>query len=141
MIFRVLADTGPIVAVFSKRDKFHDVCVQQLREIAPPLLTSWPVLTEAAWLLRKYPPGIRALLDGVNGGLFKLPALSEPAASWIAEFLRSYRKVRPQLADASLVYLAERDDIETVFTLDRLDFSIYRFSRHRKFRILPPECR
>jgi predicted nucleic acid-binding protein len=45
--------------------------------------------------------------------------------------------MRPQLADVSLVYLAGRERIETIFTLDRRDFSIYRTSRGRSFRILP----
>ncbi len=42
-----------------------------------------------------------------------------------------------QLADASLVYLAERDQIDTVLTLDRRDFSIYRFGNNRSFTLLP----
>ncbi len=139
MISRVLADTGPIVAIFSKRDNFHELCVEQLRELTPPLLTSWPVITEAVWLLGDYPPRIRGLLTSVDAGLIKLPSLPESAASWMADFLRKYRNVPAQLADASLAYLAERDGIETVFTLDRRDFSIYRIGRQRKFHILPAE--
>ena len=42
-----------------------------------------------------------------------------------------------QLADASLVYLAQREDISTVFTLDRRDFSVYRFKGNQAFRLLP----
>ena len=138
MISRVLVDTGPIVAVFSKRDAFHEICVDQLRDITPPLLTTWPVVTEAAWLLRKYPPGIERLLKSVDGGLFEFPVISEGAGLWMARFLKKYRNLGAQLADASLVYLAERDGLETIFTLDRRDFSVYRFSRKRSFRILPP---
>jgi predicted nucleic acid-binding protein len=53
----------------------------------------------------------------------------------IAAFLRKYRKA--QIADASLVYLAEEYDTNTIFTLDRRDFSTYRFGRNRSFRIFP----
>jgi uncharacterized protein len=52
-------------------------------------------------------------------------------------FLRKYQKLQPQLADACLVYLAEQEDIDTVFTLDRRDFSTYRFGRNRLFKLLP----
>ena len=45
--------------------------------------------------------------------------------------------IRPQLADAALVYLAEREGIDTIFTLDQRDFSVYRSGRRRPFRILP----
>ena len=43
----------------------------------------------------------------------------------------------PQLADATLVYLADRDGIDTIFTLDQRDFSVYRSARRRPFRIIP----
>jgi predicted nucleic acid-binding protein len=55
----------------------------------------------------------------------------------IAELLQKYESIRPQLADAALVYLAGRERIDAIFTLDRRDFSIYRTSRGRSFRILP----
>ena len=36
-----------------------------------------------------------------------------------------------RLADAALVHLAERENIDTIFTLDRRDFSIYRTASNR----------
>jgi predicted nucleic acid-binding protein len=39
--------------------------------------------------------------------------------------------------DAALVRAAERDGLETVFTTDRCDFSVYRISGRRRFRIVP----
>jgi hypothetical protein len=50
---------------------------------------------------------------------------------------RRTARIRPQLADAALVYLAGREGIDTIFTLDRRDFSIYRATRGRSFRIIP----
>lgn len=137
MISRVLLDTGPLVAILSQRDDYHRVCVEQLRELSPPLLTCWPVLTETAWLLRKEPFTIQRLFQGFETGLLKLMALDETAAPWIATFLYRYRELGAQLADACLVYLAEHEKIETVFTLDRRDFSVYRLSDKRPLNILP----
>jgi hypothetical protein len=36
-----------------------------------------------------------------------------------------------------LVYLAEREKIDTVFTLDTRGFSVYRLSGNRALRLLP----
>ena len=55
----------------------------------------------------------------------------------MAGFLRKYRSLHPQIADASLVYLAEREGLDAVFTLDRRDFLVYRLSGNRRLNLLP----
>lgn len=134
---RVLVDTGPLVALLSGDDEHHHDCVGALAHLPPPLVTCWPVLTEAAWLLRKRPGAVEKLLGAVDAGLLALPALDPEAVPWLARFLRRYEDAGAQLADAALVYLAERDGIATVFTLDRRDFSVYRFKGNRSLRIIP----
>ena len=41
------------------------------------------------------------------------------------------------LADATMVRVAEREGIREAFTLDRRDFSVYRAGRGRSFSIIP----
>src|SRR5437660_12385021 len=108
MTDRVLLDTGPLVAILSARDQHHRTCVEQLKDLSAPLLTCWPVLTEAAWLLRFDSKAIQQLLRGSERGLFEVLKLEGEALPWTANFLRRYRTLRPQLADACLMYLAER---------------------------------
>lgn len=36
-----------------------------------------------------------------------------------------------------MVYLAEREGIDTVFTLERRDFSVYKLAGNRSLRLLP----
>ncbi len=134
---RVLVDTGPLVALLSAADRHHTVCVEQLKALTPPLLTGWPVLTEAAWLLRRQPEAVQRLLRSADKGLLQILTLEEHSAGWIAEFMQRYQDAGAQLADASLVYLAEREGINTIFTLDRRDFSIYRLTGGRRFVMLP----
>jgi predicted nucleic acid-binding protein len=137
VIARVLLDTGPLVALLAADDAQHEACVEQLHSLTPPLVTSWPVLVEADWLLRHSPVAIQQMMAWIHTGTIQILPLTEEAIPWMATFLRRYRKLKPQIADASLVYLAERHDIRTIFTLDRRDFSVYRFGRNQRLRTLP----
>jgi uncharacterized protein len=130
-------DTGPLVAILSRDDAHHSTCVSALREMAGPLLSCWPVITEAAWLLRRSPRALQQLLGSMDQGFLELLPLAGTEAKAIAVVMKRYESIRPQLADAALVYLAGRERIETVFTLDGRDFSIYRTGRRRSFRIIP----
>jgi predicted nucleic acid-binding protein len=138
---RVLVDTGPLVAILSSADEHHAACVKALHQLPSPLLTCWPVLTEAMWLLRSYPQAIQKLLRSCSSGnsssFLELLPLDGGEASAIADVMKQYHDIRPQLADAALVYLANREVIDTIFTLDRRDFSVYRSARRRAFRIVP----
>ncbi len=134
---RVLADTGPLVAILNRRDQHHRACVDALREMPGPLFTCWPVITEAAWLLRRDGNAVEQLLASLNTGFLELLPLTAEDARPIAAILKKYRDIDVQLADAALVHLAARDGVDTIFTLDRRDFAVYRLPRGKRFRILP----
>lgn len=125
------------MAILSESDEHHEVCVEQLHSIRGPLLTCWPVITEATWLLRAYPRAIGRLLSSFNGRPFELVSLNEGDLSGIAAILAKYKGLGIRLADASLVHLANREGIDIVFTLDRRDFGVRRLARGRKFRVIP----
>ncbi len=133
----VLVDTGPLVAILRAEDQYHELCVRTLKQLRDSLLSCWPVITEAAWLLRRHPRAIEKLLLGSAGSFLELAHLSGAEAAPIAEILNRYAELRPQLADATLVYLAQRENVHTIFTLDRRDFSVYRTARKRAFHIVP----
>ncbi len=67
----VLIDTGPLVAILRADDSRHEECLERLDEIQAPLLTCWPVLTEAAWLLRDSPSAVQQLLLSSNQGFLR----------------------------------------------------------------------
>ena len=134
---RVLIDTGPLVAILSAADQYHDICVAALHDLPGPLFSCWPVITEAAWLLRRSPPLVMDLLQSVSTGFLELLPLSGLEADALARLMTRYVSLRPQLADAVLIHLANRDNIDTIFTLDRRDFTVYRSSKNRPFHIVP----
>lgn len=133
----ILIDTGPLVAILSRSDEHHEMCVQQLEHVTGPLLTCWPVLTEAAWLFCSNADALRKLLSAFDGHHFALVLLDEADLPGICTILSKYRTLGIQVADASLVHLANRERIETIFTLDRRDFSVLRLAHGKKLRVIP----
>jgi uncharacterized protein len=134
---RAVADTGPLIAIVRAREDAHERCSAALKQLRPPLLTCWPVLTEAAWLLRGEPGGVRALGGLVESGAVALVELDGSALHWIIAFMERYASIGAQMADAALMYIAEREGIDTIFTLDRRDFSVYGTTAGRALEILP----
>lgn len=134
---RVLVDTGPLVAIMSRTDEHHKICLETLYNLPGPMFSCWPVITEAAWLLRGEAGAVPQLLDSISEGLLEFLALQSAESAQIAKLMEQYKDLRPQLADAALVYLAERDDFDLIFTLDRRDFSVYQRGRKHAFRIIP----
>ncbi|NMC63960.1 MAG: PIN domain-containing protein [SAR324 cluster bacterium] len=134
---RVLIDTGPIVALLSSRDQYHELCLNVMKDIVPPMITSWPVLTEASWLLRKNKKAIDGIFSAINGGLLLILDLDDKAPAWIHNFLKRYNDIGALPADASITYLAERENLDYVFTLDKKNFSTYRLSKKRALKLLP----
>jgi uncharacterized protein len=77
------------------------------------------------------------MLRSIDGRFLDVLPLAGAEAEAIAGLMKRYEDIRPQLVDATLVCLAGREKIETIFTLDHRDFSIYRSGRRSTFRIVP----
>jgi uncharacterized protein len=133
----ILIDTGPLVALLSPRDIHHRACSEQAKDISGAVFTSWAVVTEAAWLLRSTPDGIGRLMQAINDRNIRCLHLDSQSHSWIANAAREYADLTPQLADLSLLYLAEQHHIEHIFTIDRRDFAVFRTSTGKSFALLP----
>lgn len=134
---RVLVDTGPLVAIANPNDAQHAGCVQVLPDIEPPLLTCWPVLTEAAWLLRRHQAAWNALVKGLHRQLFVLLPVEQSELGAVSGLMAQYRNLPLQLADAVLLHLANREGLTTVFTLDQRDFSVVRLRGKKRLTLLP----
>jgi hypothetical protein len=71
-----------------------------------------------------------------RGGIEIYP-LEKELLSRCHELMKQYRNLPMDLADATLVALADVLDVPKIFTLDQRDFSIYRFKQKRRFTIIP----
>ncbi|HSV14757.1 MAG TPA: PIN domain-containing protein, partial [Tepidisphaeraceae bacterium] len=86
---RVLVDTGPLVAILSESDQHHEACVEVLRHIRAPLLTCWPVITEAAWLLRAKPRNVQRLLKSIQDDFIQLLSMESASIEPVADLMRA----------------------------------------------------
>lgn len=137
MAERVVVDAGPLVALLRQDDQHHDACRVAAAQLPAPFFTTWLAVVESAWLLRNVPDGVLRLLDLLRGGLVVCHHLEPSAVDWLMDFVRKYGDLRPQLADASLVYLADALDTDVIFTLDRRDFTVFRNRHGKPFRLFP----
>jgi predicted nucleic acid-binding protein len=133
----VLVDAGPLVALIDAGDRHHAACVAALQAVREPLVTVWPVFTEAVYLLGHSWRGQRALWSRIETDALALAALDATDAPRLRELMEKYRDLPMDLADAALVRVAEREGLTEIFTLDRRHFSIYRPGRRRRFAMVP----
>jgi predicted nucleic acid-binding protein len=133
----ILVDAGPLVALIHADDANHIACSEALQAVREPLGTSWPVVTEAMYLLGFSWSAQQALWEMIETSAFHLLPLDVGDAPRIRELMRKYRDLPMDLADATLVRLAERERTRKVFTIDRRDFSIYRPLRLGRFQVIP----
>jgi uncharacterized protein len=133
----ILVDAGPMVALLRRADQHHRRCVAALRRIRDPLCTVWPAVTEAMFLLSDRPDAQAALAGKLESTAIALLPLDRGDVPRIRELMAKYRDLPMDFTDAALVRAAERDGLETVFTTDRRDFSVYRICGRRRFRIVP----
>lgn len=133
----VLVDAGPLVAALDRAEPQHAACLAALRSLPTPLLTVWPALTEAVYLLGFSWIAQRELLEFVTEGTLQLLPLGEEDVPRMRDLMQKYRDLPMDLADAALVRVAERERISRVFTLDRRDFAVYRPARLGRFQIVP----
>ncbi len=133
---RILTDTGPLVALVDNDDADHAQCAATAKTLTGTLVTTWPVITEACYLLAEDPQAQDALLGKIESGDLVLEPMDPEDIPAIRTLLYKYRDLPMDLADATLVRLADRDGLDNVFTLDK-HFRVYRTRRRRAFRVVP----
>lgn len=133
-----LADAGPLIALIDAGEPDHERCRETLEKLELPLLTTWPALTEAIYLLRQAAgwPGQDALWTMIRRGALTLAALDLELALRSSELMGRYRDHPMDLADATLVAVAEARDLRTIFTLDE-HFRSYRLATRRYLHVVP----
>ncbi len=120
-----IVDTGPLVAFFDRAERHHAWVVERIEELEAPLLVCEPVLTEAMYLLGRYPRAQDVMFELLQNGALSIAFRIEDHVDALRKLLQKYRGTPMSLADACVVRLAEIHDRHDVLTLDS-DFSVYR---------------
>lgn len=133
----VIVDTGPLVALLNARDEHHEWAKSAMDAIEPPMITCEPVLTEAAYLVRKLRGGPEAVLDLVTRQVLAVHFRVDDELLALRTLVARYASVPMSLADACLVRMAELRPRAAVLTLDA-DFHVYRRSGRLAIPLISP---
>jgi predicted nucleic acid-binding protein len=132
-----LIDTGGILALLDRHDRWHDPCVDALKRMRLPLLTSEAVLTELFHLVGDQRHEVRAAWKFVRSGALVVSGINDADLPALDTLMDRYRDRPMDFADATLVNLGERHGLSLILTIDHDDFETYRMAGRRRFRILP----
>ena len=134
---RIIVDTGPLVAYFNRRDRWHRWVTDQMAALNPPLVTCEPVLTEACFLIQRAGGRPVDLIRKIGQRTLAVGIDLEADASGIESLMQRYSDTRMSLADACLVRLTELLPDCRLFTLDS-DFERYRRNGRQVIPLLRP---
>ena len=135
----IIADSGFWIALASRRDRYHDAAVRAARHWSDEgFITTWPVLTEVVHILAHRVSVEQAVtfVGDVAHGAATLADLATDSLRRAHALMARYADLPMDLADASLVVLAEDLDDGRILSTDQRDFAGYRWKSRRPFRNL-----
>jgi predicted nucleic acid-binding protein len=134
---RALADTGALLAYLDRTDRWHRPCRDAFGQLRLPLSTSDAVLTELFHLVGDNPREVELAWAFIRSGAVTVLPIPDRDLPDLEMLMRKYRDRPMDFADATLVHLAQRESLSTVFTIDHDDFETYRIGGRKRLRILP----
>jgi uncharacterized protein len=137
VLVRALADTGALLAYLDRSDRWHAPCRAAFAGLRLPLVTSTAVLTELFHLVGDNRREMQTAWEFVRSGALTVASLTDGDLSDLEELMRRYHDRPMDFADATLVHIAHRESLSTVYTIDHDDFETYRIGGRKRFRIMP----
>lgn len=134
----IIVDTGFWVGLANQRDQNHRQCQIFLQHCTEPLITTYPVFVETIHLLFRRIGVLMTLawFDTLLVQGFELFTLDATDLPRIRQLMYQYADLPMDLADASLVILAEHLGHGRIVSTDRRDFHTYRWKNHHPFHNL-----
>jgi uncharacterized protein len=134
----IIIDTGAFIALFNPRDRFHAEARTAFANLSEPLITTYPVLSETCYLLARSVnhQAQYNFLKTYLRGAFQLFDLQPQQIEQMVGLMEKYDDLPMDLADASLVALADYLGHGRILTVDRRDFSVYRWGNNQPFENL-----
>lgn len=126
----ILVDAGPLIALFDKDDKYHNSVIKFLKQFNGQLITTWPVITEVTHLLSFNVNVQINFLEWLKREAVTIINLENIHLERIIQLSMKYSDVPMDLADSSLIVIAELTNITDIITIDS-DYYIYK-TKNRK---------
>ena len=120
-----LIDAGPIIALFDRDDQYNQVMMEFMQDFEGRLISTWPVLTEASYMLDFHKQVKLDFLSWVSEGGIEVVNLEQWQLLKIREIMDKYDDLPTDFADASLLVTAEMRSLDSIISLDS-DFSVYK---------------
>jgi hypothetical protein len=131
----IIIDTGFLYALYAKRDLNHYKAKEAaLKYNSVEWVTSCFVFHELYWLLSEANP--IQIFEAEKAGIFQVVHFERGHLVEIEKNVRKYSDRQIDLADASLIFLAECLDHGNILTTDVNDFTVYRWGRTHSFNLL-----
>ena len=131
----ILADSGYWIALLDRKDRHHARAMEVSTLLTEQLVVTWPVLTEAAYYMGEDlgPRAVQRLLEIGERGAYRIHLTSEQDLPQLRALMQKYADLPMDLADASLLLLAEQSGDGRILSTDERDFGTYRFKQHKPF--------
>jgi predicted nucleic acid-binding protein len=134
---RGLIDTGALLALLDRDDKWHTACAAAFDRARLPLGTTGAVLAEFFHLLGTSKRDHDAAWQLLRSGAITVIALDNADLPDLQSLMKRYVDRPMDFADATLVHAGSKLKLADIVTIDHDDFETYRMVGRRKFRILP----
>jgi predicted nucleic acid-binding protein len=133
----ILVDTGAVVGLLRPTDRHHDLTKAFFSALRPTdkLLTTWPVITECAFIMRHHG---ELFWDWLLDSELEVAEITFDDIPAIRAWRARYSDREVDFADASLVWLAVRRGTTLIATTDFDDFETYRLPNRKALRLLIP---
>ncbi len=134
----ISVDSGFLYALVHRHDAWHAWAAAHAGNAAEGWVTTWPVLTEVCHLFHRSlgPAFAAALMDDVADGGTVVWSPGTEQGGRIPALMRKYARLPMDLADASLVLLAEHLGDGRILSTDQRDFGAFRWKNHKPFKNL-----
>ena len=129
----VVVDSGPLVALFDKDDRFHADAMRFIQRLKGRAVSNLAVVTEVSYLLDFSRKAQLDFWQWVRNGALVL--IEPDSADWdrMLEVLKKYADRPMDFTDATLVALCERLGTRDIASVDS-DFTVYRYRNRQPFR-------
>ena len=129
---KILIDSGPLIALFDRSDKYHQASTEFIKKNRSELVTTIASITEVLHLLDFSRNAQVDFLSWVDSGAVTVESITADDFQRIRELIVKYSDLPMDFADACLVFLGEKMNVSKVATIDR-DFDVYRLKGKRSF--------